>query len=68
MNNIFLYKKKQAHKEKHLYSMIGYPSLQDFIKLVKFKILPDYKVLEEDIRNDREIYWVCIHSLTGNIM
>ena len=48
--------KDRARKARELYSMVGYPSIADFKKMVKFNLIMNCPVSEEDIDNSMAIY------------
>ena len=56
---------KRAIKARDLYVMVGYPSTQDFINMVKFNLLENCNISERDIINAEQIFGKDIYAIKG---
>jgi hypothetical protein len=54
-----------ARQAMDLYGMIGYPSINDFRHMVKYKLLDNCTITEQDVINANTIYGPDIASLIG---
>src|SRR5210317_2181159 len=55
----------RAKKARDLYAMIGYPTVKDFIAIIKNNMLMNCPVTVEDIKNAEKIFGPDIHVLMG---
>src|SRR5210317_193221 len=55
----------RAKKARDLYAMVGYPTVKDFIAMIKNNMLMNCLVTVEDIKNAEKIFGPDIHVLKG---
>ena len=57
--------REQAKKARDLYAMVGYPSTQDFVGMIKHNMIGDCNITTQNILDSKTIYGLDIFALKG---